>query len=88
VDGWLDALAGAGLDDTRVGGLVIYRYQGELLGTALGYNKKGEPRSGTLQFAQDKLLYPNPPDLKAVARQLRRTMEFYAPSLREKLRRW
>ena len=88
IDGWLDRMAGAKLDDTRVAALAIFMKDGLLYGMALGYNRKGEPRSGTLAFAEDKILYPNPPELKSVARQMRRTLEFYDPEIAERYRKW
>src|SRR5512140_318392 len=88
IDGWLDRLAGPKLDDTRVAGLVVFRKDGALYGMALGYNPDGEPRSGTISFGEDKILYPNPPELKAVARQIRSEMETYAPTLAAKYRGW
>ena len=40
-------------------------------GMALGYNDKGEPRSGTLDMGRDKICFPSSPELKAIARHLR-----------------
>jgi hypothetical protein len=88
IDGWLDRLAGGKLDDTRVAGLVIFRKDGQLYGMALGYNRKGQPRSGTIAFAEDKILYPNPPELKAVARQMRRVLERVAPEIPVTYAKW
>lgn len=81
IDGWLDALAGDNLDDTWVAGIAVFRRGNGVYGMALGYNDKGEGRSGTLSFGEDKVLYPNPPDLKSAARQLRRTLEYYEPGV-------
>lgn len=82
IDGWLDRLAGAKLDDTFVAGMATFRWNGGRYGMALGYNRDGEARSGTLSFADDRLLYPNPPELKSVARRLRHTLETIAPELK------
>lgn len=87
IDGWLDKLAGEKLDDTAVAGMVTFRLAGARYGMALGHNKKGEGRSGTIAFADDRLLYPNPPELKSVARQMRRTLEALAPELKPTPRR-
>lgn len=88
VDGWLDALAGDKIDDTRVAALVIYRRNALLYGLALGYNRRGEPRSGTLSFADDRVLYPSPPEVRAVTVEMRRVLERYAPSIGERFRNW
>jgi hypothetical protein len=84
IDAWLDALAGGNLDDTRVAGLAIFEKNGVRYGVALGYNGDGEGRSGTFDFAQDRVLYPASPEFKSVARQMRRTMEFYAPDVKQR----
>lgn len=82
IDGWLDRLAGEKLDDTFVNGLVIFRMNGALYGTAIGHNRRGEGRSGTLAFADDRLIYPNSPELKTVARALRVRLEQWAKEKR------
>jgi hypothetical protein len=70
-DAWLDWVMGHALDDTRVTGIAIYRHRGRWIGTALGWNDKGEPRSGSFDFQQDKVLIPPPDELKAATRYLR-----------------
>ncbi len=86
IDGWLDALAGDKLDDTSVAGIAVFRRNGGCFGMALGYTKEGDGRSGTLSFSEDRILYPNPPDFKSAARQLRRTLEYYEPRYRSPVR--
>jgi hypothetical protein len=88
IDGWLDRIAGGKLDDTRIAGLVIFRRDNQLFGMAIGYNRDGDGRSGTIAFADDKILYPNPPELKTVARALRTTLESYAPGIAAAYRDW
>jgi hypothetical protein len=88
IDGWLDRMAGGKLDDTRIAALAIFRRDDQLLGMAIGYNRDGEGRSGTIAFADDKILYPNPPELKTVARQMRRTLESYSPGIAAAYRDW
>lgn len=88
IDGWLDVLAGDNLDDTRMGGLIVFRRHGVLYGMGLGYTRKGDGRSGTISFEEDKVLYPNPPEFRSIARQMRRTLEHYAPGLRQRLSNW
>lgn len=88
VDGWLDRLAGGKLDDTRIAGLAIFRRDNQLHGMAIGYNRDGDGRSGTIAFADDRILYPNPPELKTVAREMRRRMESYAPGIAAAYRDW
>jgi hypothetical protein len=75
-------MAGGKLDDTRIAGLVVFRQGDRWYGMALGYNRDGEPRSGTIDFTDDRILYPNPEPLKVVARDMRRRLERLAPSLR------
>lgn len=71
IDGWVDALLGSRLDDTRVVGLAVFSYQGRRCAMALGYSRDGKPRSGVLDLAGDEILFPTPEDLKAIARHLR-----------------
>ena len=74
-DDWLDALMGDKLDDTYVTGLLLCRHQGEWLGFAMGYNRKGEGRSGALSFQRDKILFPTPTELRVVGPRMRSQME-------------
>jgi hypothetical protein len=73
-DGWLDWLMGGALDDTNVTGIAILRHRGRWIGMAVGWNDKGEPRSGSFDLEQDKVLIPPPEELRAVARHLRRRL--------------
>ena len=75
IDDWLDALMGDKLDDTYVTGLLLCRYHGEWLGFAMGYNRKGEGRSGALSFMKDKILFPTPSELRVVGPRMRKQME-------------
>jgi hypothetical protein len=74
VDGWLDALMGDKLDDTRIAGFVLFRYRGELIGIATGYNKKGEGRSGAFRFR-------NEPVFMAAGASFRSRLERLMPAL-------
>jgi hypothetical protein len=71
IDGWLDAIMGSRLDDTRIVGLADFRLEGERFGMALGYNHSGKPRSGALDLRDDEIRFPSPRELKAIARYLR-----------------
>lgn len=71
IDGWIDALMGSGLDDTYMIGLAFFRMRGQAYAMALGYNRRGEPRSGALALADDEIRFPTPRELKAAARDLR-----------------
>jgi hypothetical protein len=71
IDGWLDALLGSRLDDTRVVGLAVFRFQGARYAMALGYSPAGEPRSGSLDLQRDEIRFPSSEELKAIARNLR-----------------
>lgn len=75
IDGWLDFLAGRALDDTIVTGLAVLRQGERRFGLAFGANRRGELRSGVLDFRSDKVLFPAPPELKGVAADLRRRSE-------------
>ena len=70
VDGWIDALAGSMLDDAALSGLALMRYGAQRYGVAYGYNREGKVRSGVLDFRQDKVLMPPPPELKGVVSDL------------------
>lgn len=80
IDGWIDSLAGEKLDDTWVNGLAVFRLEGKLYGMAIGHNRKGDGRSGTLSFADDRLIYPNTPELKTIARAFRAQIVRLAPA--------
>jgi hypothetical protein len=71
VDAWLDFLAGASLDDTEVSALAVCRRDGRWMGLALGRSKSGEPRSGSFDFADDRIVVPSPEEMRAAARWLR-----------------
>jgi hypothetical protein len=82
VDGWLDRMMGGRLDDTRIVGLAAFRYQGERIGLAMGYNKDGVGRSGAFRFRDDEIIFPNQPAFMAAARYLRRRLELMLPEVR------
>jgi hypothetical protein len=75
IDGWLDRLMGAALDDTGVTGLLVFRHRGRRLGMAVGYNADRRGRSGAFDFAADKVLFPTPRELLLAGRQMRSRME-------------
>lgn len=81
VDGWLDALMGSRLDDTRIVGFALFRYGNELLGMALGYNRDGQGRSGAFSFKNDKILFPSPLPMKIAGSHLRARLERLMPSV-------
>jgi len=80
VDGWLDKVMGSKLDDTRLVGFALFRYGGQLLGMAMGYNPDGKGRSGTFHFQRDSILFPNPPPLRAAGAHLRARLERLMPA--------
>lgn len=88
VDGWVDALAGDNIDDTSAAALVIYRRNGLWYGLALGYNRNGEPRSGTLSFSDDRMLFPTPPEARSVTLQMRRILEARVPGIADRYKGW
>ena len=79
VDGWLDRMLGPKLDDTRVTGFALFRYQEKWVGLAVGYNRWGKGRSGSFNFEQDKIFFPNPRPLKAAGVFLRGRLERLMP---------
>lgn len=81
VDGWLDNLLGSKLDDTEMVGFALFRYGGDLVGMAVGYNKAGRGRSGAFHFRDDRILFPTPPPLKIAGAHLRGRLERLMPAL-------
>lgn len=71
IDGWVDAIMGGMLDDTYIVALAVFRYEGDRLAMAVGFNHSGEGRSGALDLANDKIRFPSPDALKIVGRYLR-----------------
>ncbi len=55
-DGWLDALLGAGLDDSWTVGFVTGREQGRLMGLGVSLGRKGRHIYGEFDFANDEVL--------------------------------
>ena len=81
VDGWVDALLGPRLDDTRIVGFAMFRHEGRVIGIAMGYNKEGKGRSGSFSFLTDKVNFPNPPPFRTAAVYLRARLERLMPNL-------
>jgi hypothetical protein len=71
IDGWVDRLFGAKLDDMTVHGLGVFQTDGRWYGLAIGANPQGASRMGLFDFASDAIVFPCPARLWAVARQLR-----------------
>ncbi len=71
IDGWVDALLGGKLDDTYVVGVALFRFRGERLAIALGFNREGQGHSGVLDVRADKIRFPSPLELKVIASDLR-----------------
>ncbi|MBD3163128.1 MAG: hypothetical protein GF346_11830 [Candidatus Eisenbacteria bacterium] len=82
VDGFVDWILGGKLDDTRVTGLVLFDYDSERWGMAVGYNADGRGRSGVLSLRRNRIRFPTPPELKTAAWKLRQILESYEPALR------
>ncbi len=82
IDGWIDSLLGGMIDDTRITGLALFRYQGELWGLAVGYNREWKGRSGLLNLRENEIRYPSPPPLKTAAWKMRQILEGLEPTLR------
>lgn len=79
VDGWLDRMLGSRLDDSDILGFALFRYEGRLLGMAMGYNREGRGRSGVFSFEKDRILFPSPAPLKAAGAYLRGRLEQLLP---------
>ncbi len=75
VDGWLDWLMGAKLDDIRITGMALYRHEGHRYALAFGYNHEGEGRTGVLDLETDEILFPPPPAFRALGRTARSMAE-------------
>ncbi len=82
VAGWLDHLVGGKLDDTRITGLVLFVWQGERWGLAVGYNRDWKGRSGLLSMRENEIRFPSPPPIKTAAWKLRQILEGLEPSAR------
>jgi hypothetical protein len=75
IDGWLDRLLGARLDDMNVDGFATFEHAGRSWGLAVGRNPSGSARLGLFDFTGDKIAFPTPKAIKPLARQLRLTLE-------------
>lgn len=71
IDVLVDKMLGGAIDDTRVTTLVLCQHQGEWLGVATGYGRRGEGRSGVLSLRENKILFPTPDALKGLGRRMR-----------------
>ncbi len=81
VDGWLDALMGPRLDDTRMVGFALFRYRGERIALATGYTGKGQGRSGAFRLRDDEIVFPNRPEFMAAGAYARARLERLMPSV-------
>lgn len=81
VDGWLDALMGSTLDDTRMSGLAVARFRDREYGFGFGHNRKGQSRIGVFDLTADAVVFPIPKELRAANRTLRRELERLAAPL-------
>ena len=66
IDGWLDALLGGSLDDTRIITLVLFKHDGDWHGLAAGFGRSGEGRSGVFNFARNRILFPTPDEFRGL----------------------
>jgi hypothetical protein len=71
IDGWLDKLMGASLDDTDVDTFALVSYQGRWYGLAIGRNPSGEARQGAFDMNADKVLFPIPAEVRSIIRMAR-----------------
>ncbi|MBD3236689.1 MAG: hypothetical protein GF330_08295 [Candidatus Eisenbacteria bacterium] len=71
IDGWVDFLLGGRLDDTYVVALAVFRFEGERLAVATGFNDEGRGRSGTLDLSRNTIRFPASSANKAIGRGLR-----------------
>jgi len=84
IDGWLDAMMGSRLDDTRITGIALYELHGHTIGMALGYSRGGEGRSGAFDLTADRILFPYPREYKAAGAFLRGRLEQLMPETRRR----
>jgi hypothetical protein len=75
VDGWLDWLMGAKLDDIEITGMALFTHEGRRYAMAFGYNPEGQGRTGVLDLMADELLFPPPPEYRVLGRTLRAWVE-------------
>jgi hypothetical protein len=75
IDGWLDALLGARLDDMEITGLGLARIDGVWHAFSFGRTPRGRGASGAFDLAADEVLVPRGEDMRATGRALRLTME-------------
>ena len=84
IDAWIEKLFGGLLDDTRIVVIVLFKYKDEWHGLAAGYDRSGNGRSGIFNFRTNKILFPTPRELQALAPYFRnfvvRTKHLTAPS--------
>ncbi len=66
MDAWIEKLTLGLIDDTRIVGLGLFRYQGEWYGLATGYDPQGNGRSGIFSFSENKILFPTPEHFQGV----------------------
>ncbi|MCB1183598.1 hypothetical protein KDM41_09190 [bacterium] len=80
-DGWLDALLGAGLDDSWTLGFVTARTEGELVGLAVSLGRDGRRIYGEFDFRADKVLAHGRPLANALSRTSRAWLDVAAGNL-------
>ncbi|MGQ9603496.1 MAG: hypothetical protein ACUVUU_04735 [bacterium] len=71
MDAWIEKLTLGLIDDTRIVGLGLFRYQGEWYGLATGYDPQGNGRSGIFSFSANKILFPTPEHFQGVGPHFR-----------------
>jgi hypothetical protein len=71
MDAWIDKLLGSWIDDMRLVGFALYRWNGVWHGMAFGFDPEGHGRSGNLDFRTDRVHFPNPDELMVAARRFR-----------------
>ncbi len=71
IDGLVDAVMGSRIDDFLVVGLALFELDGCWYGMALGFNRRGEGRSGVLNLQADKIPFPMERRFKVLGRRMR-----------------
>ena len=75
IDGFVDNLLGGSVDDMRVTTLALFSLDGTRYAMGMGYNAKGQGRSGALNLVKNELEFPSSWKLKSAGKLLRRKAE-------------
>lgn len=75
IDAFIDRLLGGAVDDMTVNSLALFTLKGVRYAMAMGYNRKGQGRSGALNLRKDEIEFPSAWQLRSAGKLLRRKAE-------------